>query len=740
MLKKNKNKTAEKANFTCINKTKNKTFIKTSYKRSSKKAKSNYKQYFNKGVLNVLSLTLRVIQWIPAAFSSCAVSVPMDFNHFIGKCHVVLDTRGVPGYILYLKNVRGALLAALAGEQDKTKTFKVKCCYDGIPMCLGPLIKVVRNCMIPGNSKVPLQLINTVLFCTRALSVGKEVKLKSITEPAKQGPFKITKHLRSFWKHMGMKKHRADRIPKCLSFRNYHFTTKSGPNGHAMWSSLNDFVLLSKEKREKLIILGGDKMANNFKKLDLLVPYLRQMNLFSFDGEATRKIVGFPDMEDKVRVVAILDYFSQTVLKPLHIYLFRILKRIPQDCTFTQDSFKEKIKGWTYFVSVDLTAATDRFPIHLIREVLLAILPQRYVDAFISILIDEPFLLKSNLGKSSYVKYQCGNPMGAYASWSSFTIAHHFVVFACCRELRIPYSSAKYIMLGDDIVFGEKRLADLYINVMTDLGVEINLSKTHESKLLCEFAKRLVYQGSEITPFPISALRESSKRYFQLVNLFSELESKGYVNEEGIPAVVESFYGIIKPMNAKKRAQWRDESHFCDLIMKVMRGRIPAHEALNDLMRRFSYPVRPLREEEGIAILSNVAIETFAESNPLNKTNENGDPLGDLAIHIVTYLSGLNEDLLGVIDYDFSCIPILNQYGLIEESYLSLSKLARKIDTTEGGKWPILLKSMTLPLSDKVFIERTSETYSRATAMIGKHLRSRFDFLASPLGKTMLGS
>jgi hypothetical protein len=330
--------------------------------------------------------------------------------------------------------------------------------------------------------------------------------------------------------------------------------------------------------------------------------------------------------------------------------------------------------------------------------------------------------------------------MGAYASWSSFTIAHHFVVFACCRELRIPYSSAKYIMLGDDIVFGEKRLADLYINVMTDLGVEINLSKTHESKLLCEFAKRLVYQGSEITPFPISALRESSKRYFQLVNLFSELESKGYVNEEGIPAVVESFYGIIKPMNAKKRAQWRDESHFCDLIMKVMRGRIPAHEALNDLMRRFSYPVRPLREEEGIAILSNVAIETFAESNPLNKTNEKGDPLGDLAIHIVTYLSGLNEDLLGVIDYDFSCIPILNQYGLIEESYLSLSKLARKIDTTEGGKWPILLKSMTLPLSDKVFIERTSETYSRATAMIGKHLRSRFDFLASPLGKTMLGS
>jgi hypothetical protein len=98
-----------------------------------------------------------------------------------------------------------------------------------------------------------------------------------------------------------------------------------------------------------------------------------------------RKLVYFPDREGKCRVVAILDYFSQSVLKPLHSYLFRILKRIKQDCTFAQGSFKDdpefmKCDGSTY-VSADLSAATDRFPIKVISSVLKGRLPHEYVSA-----------------------------------------------------------------------------------------------------------------------------------------------------------------------------------------------------------------------------------------------------------------------------------------------------------------------------------------------------------------------
>lgn len=98
-------------------------------------------------------------------------------------------------------------------------------------------------------------------------------------------------------------------------------------------------------------------------------------------GTTTRRITSFPDKEMKVRVIAVGDYFTQAALKPLHDYLFRVLKKIPQDCTFDQSGFWHKIKDQDFYSSIDLTAATDRFPIKVIARVLLGRLPNEYVSA-----------------------------------------------------------------------------------------------------------------------------------------------------------------------------------------------------------------------------------------------------------------------------------------------------------------------------------------------------------------------
>jgi hypothetical protein len=93
------------------------------------------------------------------------------------------------------------------------------------------------------------------------------------------------------------------------------------------------------------------------------------------------KLSYFSDREGKTRVVAIADYFSQTVLRYLHSYLFSILKLIRQDCTFDQGKFKDLLKDGRLFYSVDLTSATDRFPIDLIADLLKGHLPDSYVEA-----------------------------------------------------------------------------------------------------------------------------------------------------------------------------------------------------------------------------------------------------------------------------------------------------------------------------------------------------------------------
>lgn len=96
------------------------------------------------------------------------------------------------------------------------------------------------------------------------------------------------------------------------------------------------------------------------------------------------KISFFADRETKVRVIAIGDYWTQTCLKPLHDYLYKFLKMIPQDRTYNQGSLAQlhRTDGIEdYFSSADLTAATDRFPIHLIAKVLEGRFPKYYVNA-----------------------------------------------------------------------------------------------------------------------------------------------------------------------------------------------------------------------------------------------------------------------------------------------------------------------------------------------------------------------
>jgi hypothetical protein len=45
----------------------------------------------------------------------------------------------------------------------------------------------------------------------------------------------------------------------------------------------------------------------------------------------------------KIRVIAIVDYWTQMVLKPLHDWMFKLLKNIPMDATFDQEG---KVKAF----------------------------------------------------------------------------------------------------------------------------------------------------------------------------------------------------------------------------------------------------------------------------------------------------------------------------------------------------------------------------------------------------------
>lgn len=161
----------------------------------------------------------------------------------------------------------------------------------------------------------------------------------------------------------------------------FHYSTKKGPNGQALACSLTDLTLLPSWLKENLSSLAGRSLGWAIEELEEERDFLRPLGVsnlvelwnMAFPNQSRnsiRKLSYFADKEGKTRVIAIFDYWSQTVLKPLHEHLNSVLKRINSDMTYNQGGFTQVLPTTGPYYSMDLTAATDRMPISLQKLVL----------------------------------------------------------------------------------------------------------------------------------------------------------------------------------------------------------------------------------------------------------------------------------------------------------------------------------------------------------------------------------
>lgn len=216
----------------------------------------------------------------------------------------------------------------------------------------------------------------------------------------------------------------------------------------------------------------------------------------------------------KVRVFAMVDIWTQSMLKPLHDFIFAFLKKLPNDGTFDQglsvERAKEKARRFGKSFGYDLSAATDRLPISVQISVLGTLIGFKRAELWAKILVDRDYVLKHDeyLGKgvTKSLRYKVGQPMGALSSWGMLALTHHMIVQACYREVyptaRFDWYS-EYELLGDDIVLFDEKVASSYLQFMSMLGVDINLSKSVISNNgSFEFAKVSSYKGETVSAIP----------------------------------------------------------------------------------------------------------------------------------------------------------------------------------------------------------------------------------------------
>lgn len=87
----------------------------------------------------------------------------------------------------------------------------------------------------------------------------------------------------------------------------------------------------------------------------------------------------------KIRVFALVDVWTQSILKPLHDSLFSLLKSFPNDATFDQQASVKrcfaKAKLAKKSFGYDLSAATDRLPVSIQVQILSPLIGSEAAEA-----------------------------------------------------------------------------------------------------------------------------------------------------------------------------------------------------------------------------------------------------------------------------------------------------------------------------------------------------------------------
>lgn len=262
---------------------------------------------------------------------------------------------------------------------------------------------------------------------------------------------------------------------------------------------------------------GSETVLESIKKAKSLRARQRARKLDEFangskvNGRLSVKI----EPAGKARVFALVDYWTQVALKPLHEWIFSVLREIPQDGTYDQlkpvKRLLKKVDLQAKIHSFDLSAATDRIPV-LIQGLILGQIFGRHLAAtWRALLCNRNYYLGANHAKAAglgskgvNLRYAVGQPMGALSSWAMLALTHHAMVqFAASRAGKRGWFDL-YAVLGDDVVIAEEQVAREYRKLCEQIGLEIGIAKSLVARgKTLEFAKKLFFQGELVSGLPV---------------------------------------------------------------------------------------------------------------------------------------------------------------------------------------------------------------------------------------------
>lgn len=210
--------------------------------------------------------------------------------------------------------------------------------------------------------------------------------------------------------------------------------------GHSdVFHAFKTYCLESGNEHLLTKVMDVCKLFTNSKELVKGLPLKRGASIYmETSGRIPIGQIAFKEeAAGKLRNFAIVDLWTQSLLRPLHDALFGLLQTLPNDGTFDQDaSFKrcvQKAKENHCAFGYDLSAATDRLPMRLQVAVLTVMFGPTLAGAWRDLLVGREYIVpKNDYGiAQGPIRYSVGQPMGALSSWAMLAVTHHTIVQYC---------------------------------------------------------------------------------------------------------------------------------------------------------------------------------------------------------------------------------------------------------------------------------------------------------------------
>jgi hypothetical protein len=332
-----------------------------------------------------------------------------EVSKFYSKIKELIKDQGMPETIKYVKNSRVCVLRTLTGSPLSSSSEGGVGLTNGWPNWLAAWRIDIPSDRVMTSSKIEeIRYLLTLLSSLRSIMVPPVADTEPITKPYGGEIHRIDD--RTFYRVMyklGIGVFAGSEI----SWNKFHFTTKSGPNGPALLSSMREFGSAINTFGHELKTLGGRSFATVCDEL--------QGRLITDPRVILGKLAYFSDKEGKTRLVAMCDYWTQSVLKPVHDLLMKILGSLGTDYTFDHSSAVQDLLNLPGpYYSLDLSNATDRMPFFLQKRIMSYLIGVEKSEAWARLLIEREYSLRSSGkdGKVINLTYSTGQPMGAYSS------------------------------------------------------------------------------------------------------------------------------------------------------------------------------------------------------------------------------------------------------------------------------------------------------------------------------------